>query len=92
MNINDIESILNQNLWLNSHIKINKKVVVYRKWMKKGIKWISDILMENNAGEKRFMTEQELTEKLGFKPMFLIYNGLLNAIPSKWREKNHQQL
>ena len=41
--------------------------------------------MENEAGEIRFMTEQELTTKLGFKPMFLIYSGLKNAIPRQWK-------
>ena len=83
--IKGTEQVLNQNLWLNSHIKINKKVVKYTRWIEKGILWISDIMVENDAGELRLMNDTEIAEKLGFRPMFLQYRGLIDAIPNTWK-------
>ena len=83
--IDNTEAVLNQNIWLNSHIKINHKVFIYRKWADKGIQWISDILMENEEGQRRFMTQQEIAKRLGFTPMFTSYIGLQQAIPKTWR-------
>ena len=84
--VNGIEQVLNQNIWLNSHIRINKKVVCFKDWMEQGIQWIGDLIQENNVGERKFMSEADLTTKLGFKPMFLKYQGLIKAIPNEWKK------
>ena len=43
--------------------------------------------MENQDGQRRFMSQQEIAHKLGFNPMFITYIGLLQAIPKEWRRK-----
>ena len=41
--------------------------------------------MENIEGERRFKTEDEITNKLGFRPIFLKYQSLIQAILLDWR-------
>ena len=83
--VQGIEKVLNQNIWLNSHIRINNKVIWYKDWMNQGIKWIGDLIQENNHGERRFISNTDLATKLGFKPMFLKYHGIIQAIPAEWK-------
>ena len=79
------EEIINQNLWYNSNIKINKKVVHYRKWEEKGIRWLNDILIEDTDMSLRFLSYEELCDFFDFKPIQLTYQGLIHAIPSSWK-------
>ena len=39
------EWVIYQNLWYNSNLKVNQKVIHYRKWEEKGIGWLNDLLI-----------------------------------------------
>jgi hypothetical protein len=79
-----LDEILNQNIWLNSYIKIKNKVVHWKKWKNKKINWIIDLTkLENNR--RRFMTKQELEETYNINISILEYLGIIDAIPQHWR-------
>ena len=79
------EQIINQNLWFNSHIKINKKTVHYKKWERQGIRWVNDLLSENDDLTLRFLSYEELCEYYDFTPNQLTYQGLIHAFPKSWK-------
>ena len=84
-----VESVLNQNIWFNSHIRINKKVVFYRRWYDAGIGWLHHLLDENL---QRFATRSELEEKFRIRMNHLEYLSLLRSIPKDWKRKILQPL
>jgi hypothetical protein len=79
----DIFDIRRQWLWLNKHIKVNKKEINWKAWKEHGINIIHDII--NNQGT--FLTVREIEEKYDLKVDFLKYNSLKDAIPKLWREE-----
>jgi hypothetical protein len=48
-----------QQLWYNSHIKVQKKVIYYKEWNEKGIKCVKDIKYETG----NIMSYQEFCDK-----------------------------
>ena len=78
---NDPFNIRREILWCNKEIKIQKKEVLYREWLNKGIITIHDILQENGD----FRTEKSLETEFGFKIDTMMFNGLKAAIPCKWK-------
>ena len=83
--VDTTEQILNQNIWFNSHIKVNNKLIYMQKWEEKGIRWISDLILEDDHLNFRFLGLQELLEMYDIKVDFLTYGGIIQAIPPKWR-------
>jgi hypothetical protein len=79
----DVFDIRRQWLWLNKHIKINKKEIKWKSWKEHGINILHDII--NNQGT--FLTMTEIEEKYNIKVDFLKYNSLKDAIPKAWREQ-----
>ena len=53
--------------------------------MRKGITWISELTKEDEDGKLKFLSIEELTEKLGFQPITFNYQSLFQAIPRSWR-------
>ena len=93
--IDTVELILNQNLWFNSHIRINKRPIYLKGWEEKGIRWLSDIIIEEgHQGTLRFLTKIEVEEMYNVKIGALTYMGIIDAIPKEWRKtlKLHSQL
>jgi exonuclease III len=79
------EDILNQNLWYNSHIKSNKKVLYWKNWDEADIRWVADLIFENDEGVKRFFDKKEL-EEMGINNLTQMqYNIMISAIPKPWR-------
>ena len=78
------EEILSQPLWLNSEIKIGGKPVLYQHWAKADVFFINDLL-KNEGG---FLSLEQFPNKYGIISNFLeyLYNGLLKAIPMKFKE------
>ena len=79
---------------LNSHIRRNNKVVHIKAWEQKGIRWISDILYEEEVGgQLRFLTQDELQDMYNIKTDFLTYLGVIQSIPQPWRNtlKQHTE-
>lgn len=85
------DEILNQNLWFNSHIRIQNKVVCYKTWENKGIRWVNDLLFEENDMTLRFLTLEEFKDHYDLNPNALTYLGLKDAIPKDWKRRlwNH---
>jgi exonuclease III len=86
-NIDSIEKIMNQSIWMNSNIKINKQVIFWKKWFDEGFKWIADLIVMDNEGKMRFWTYEEIKD---FEiPNFSImdYNSLISSIPREWKRQ-----
>ena len=64
---------MNEIIWNNRFIKIDKKPVFYSSWYKSGVTKISHLLDENN----RFLSRSDFQQKYGLSVNFLMYNGLL---------------
>ena len=73
--------VYNQNIWLNSHIKIGKKGTLNQRWYNKGIRWLKDLVHTN---ETRMLTLGELELKYDTKIPFTEYLVVHQAIPRKW--------
>jgi len=81
----DLEDVLNQNLWYNSHIKIGNKVVHFKKWEENGIRWVNQLITEDNRGRNRFISLKALENTTHIRIPMLEYMGLIDAIPMEWR-------
>ena len=64
--------------------KLGKKPAMFHTWYKAGIKWMSDIVHDN---QKRYLTQLELEHKYPLKIAFTDYYGLLKSIPREWTTK-----
>ena len=73
------EQILNEILWNNRFVKIEKFSVYYQSWHKAGVIRVKDIFCE-----KSFLTFNDFCQKFTIKSNFLTYYGLCNSIPQKW--------
>ena len=75
------EQKANQILWYNSEIKINNKMVFFRKWYERGIIYVKDLVFERRiASKNELQTCYELTIDQ------MDYNALLSAIPNDWKK------
>ena len=72
--------IIKQNIWFNSHITINNKILFYKTWFRAGITIMSDLI--NNQGQ--FLVLEELKRKYDINIDFLNYLAFKKAIPTKW--------
>jgi hypothetical protein len=78
--IDDHVSVSNQPLWYNSFIKIDGKVVFYPNWYENGIKTINDLTVGN-----AFMSYAHFVQQYNITTNFLIFYGVLSAIPTTWK-------
>ena len=56
------ERNINQKLWYNSHIRDMNKPVHYKTWEVNGIRWVNDLLYEDENLKLRFLKLRELKE------------------------------
>ena len=77
----NIDIILQQYLWLNSHIHVGGKPAINKKLYDTGIHRIIDIVQD---GE--FMSYQDLIQCYSNDIHFLEYLQLIKAIPKQWVE------
>ena len=75
---------LNDILWFNKNIKIDKISVFYEKWYSNGIVKVKDLTYES----KRWLTYDELISKLGFRCNYMQFRGIMHAISNKWSLTN----
>ena len=82
INYNDSIPILNQILWNNSKILNVGKPIVYKNWLLKGIKYISQLVHD-----KKFITFNELQLKFNLEDReYLKYYKLISSIPKLWKQ------
>ena len=77
------DDIVNEKLWNNRFILINRKPVNndYIQWQRHGINTISELV--NSEGV--FLTLEQLNIKYSTSLQIMAYNSLIHAIPSKWK-------
>ena len=74
--INQQDNILKQTIWFNNNIKVGSKMLWNKKWYKKGIIFIEDLI----DGRKSFYTLDEFNKKYDLNENFLTYASIMNAI------------
>jgi len=74
--------IINQSLWLNSHIKVKGATLWNAHWYELGVKWVSDLINEESSD---ILTHREFNNKFQVNSTFIEYWGLVKAIPRDWR-------
>jgi hypothetical protein len=72
-----------QIIWLNSQIKVDGKIIKYKRYHQAGIKHVKDLIDDNNQiGGKRF-----LENKFDITFKGLDYESLISAIPKHWKRE-----
>jgi len=84
-NIQGLEEVMNQNLWFNSKIKIQNKIVHYKRWEEKGIAWLNQLIVEDLHGRLKFISHEELERNLTMRIPIMSYYSLRDAIPNEWK-------
>ena len=75
------ENILDQIIWFNSHIKVNKKTVFYRKALKAGLLCMGQLIDINTS---EVISVNILSQ--WFEMTVMECNSLVTAIPSEWKK------
>ena len=81
-NWKNTQEVINQPLWYNELIQIDKKFVKYDTWQKAGIKKVYHIL--DNGG--RILNKIQLEEKYDINIKQHEYNSLIHSIPATWKK------
>ena len=63
-------------LWFNNKVKINRKSIFYRPWYSAGIKYVKDLIDDN----ENFYNFEEFKQKYDIDVNFLKYHGLIEAV------------
>ena len=87
--------VLSTSLWNNNSIKVGNSTVYYKKWAKRGIWTVNDLI--DNQGN--IMSFQDFQQTYSLRPMFLQFYGITLTV-KKWlhytgvnvHEKNPQPL
>ena len=77
------KSIQSELLWLNPKILVNNKPLFKPNWLKKGIKYINDLIDVNGS----FLNLDSFRNKFDIQSNFLEYNGIITAIKTKWKNE-----
>ena len=75
------EEVRSQFLWFNSHIVINKKTVFHVRAYDRGCKFVRDLLGEEDI----FLNYCDFIKKFSNSLSWLDYEGLIKAIPTRWK-------
>ena len=75
--------VLEQSLWLNSHIKIDRRVILYCNYFDRGIKTIKEII---NLQTGKFFTWEEIKNQYNLQSSYLDYHSLIASIPKQWKK------
>ena len=75
--------ILNEMLWHNNFITIERKPIFFKHWYDRGIKFIRDIVDNNGT----FLSVEDLRTKYGINTHFLEYYSIRSAIPGHWKQQ-----
>ena len=76
-----VEMVINEIIWNNKYITVNRRPIFYRNWHKNGITRIQNLLDENN----HFLSDSDIRKKYGVKCSFLDVLQIRQSIPIQWR-------
>ena len=74
-----------QPLWNNPLIKIYNKVICFKTWNLKGIRFVNDLLKENGS----FLSYFEIQRKFDIQINFLQYYSLCNSVRTGFKKSTH---
>jgi exonuclease III len=86
-----MDEIMNQSIWWNSYIRINKKPLYKKKWADNGILWIQDLVIEEH-NQRRWKTIKEIRDEYKITIDTMDYNSIKSAIPKEWRRALKQEI
>ena len=75
---NEVE---NQVIWMNSYIKINDRLIMYKLWHKKGLNKVGQLFGQN----RELKTYEQIQHEYGQIVSFIDINNVYNAIPKEWK-------
>lgn len=75
--------ILEQVIWLNSHIKIKNQLVSAPQTWKNGCRLINDLIVDSPM---RFLSYEQFSQRFGQELSWIQYSGLISAIPPEWKK------
>jgi exonuclease III len=76
----NMDTVLNENIWWNSKVKIDNKVIYYKNWAKENINKVHQLFNRNGT----FLTHKEFEEKFKIKTPFTKFYGLRQSITTAW--------
>ena len=79
---NEKGDILNQVIWNNRFIRINKALVYFPNWNQAGVQKLSCFFNDEGNSQSSL---NAFVQTFNLKCNFLQYYGLLSAIPSEWK-------
>jgi hypothetical protein len=79
--------IVNQTLWLNSHIKVKHCTVLCKWWHEAGCKYVLDIIDDNGG----ILDYGSFCIKYEMDVNYVKYRGLVDAIPKVWLRLIHNR-
>ena len=71
-NIDLMESVI----WYNDNIRVGKKTMYYRHWVKNGVLFVNDLIKENGT----FLSLDEFRKIYNIRTNFLEYGAIINAL------------
>ena len=78
----NVQQIINQYIWYNDCIQIDKKYVYYKEWDKAGISHMSKLI--NDQGD--YKTRTQISTQFGINIKQMEYNSLIHSFPNSWRK------
>ena len=76
----DDEDPFMQTVWLNTHIKIDKKVLWNKEAYESGLLWVSQLYEEGVLISVRAACEK-------FKLSFMLFYSIVTSLPTQWRQR-----
>ena len=86
--VDDIETMLSQCIWFNSHIRINNTVFCIYSLAQIGITQMQDFI---NVQQSRLYTYEKFCEVSPVPVDYLQFHQLISAIPKKWKAMLHMK-
>jgi len=83
----DETDIKHEILWNNCNISLDKMSVFYKNWFTHNIIYLNDFLNEHS----NFYKFHEFKAKYNFNAPFIVFYGLIDAIPNVWKDKIKRQ-
>ena len=77
-----MKEVLSEVIWLNKNILVADNTILYKKFYKKGIVYIRDIIDQSGT----FLSVEAVNEKYEVIFDFVMYTGPIKAIPNKWKQ------
>ena len=77
-----ISDFLKSSLWYNNNIRLGKKTMYYRHWVKNGVNFVNDLVDEDG----NFLSLDEFKRKYNIQTNFLEYAAVLNCVKKSCKD------